>query len=366
MKKYFSYAKYVADVRKLGDSPRNWARECVGREVKDRRCKGAKGITHYIEDAWCYEKFEVGDRVRAIKPIGNAAACGKVGTIVDIDKHGGCAVEFDEDIDGHNAFGVGKFGHCWWISPEGLEFVKAPQVIFDGEKTTLIKDGTEYVAKCNKGDTYDREKGLLVCLAKANGITYQDICAMLRNAETKEKPAESQKNGVKEVKRRAKVGEYIKIAGDSISSCGCYKSGDILKVYKSDFTGVYCDLKKKLDKERILNDSGNIIIFHHEYVVLEGYKPYKITLSEFWAQKGKNLIAIHCKTEEEAKKLLKAFDRVGQKWKGGGSYLYDTQWGGFEEATAYTNDNMKGAYNGCWVKNEGATIYNFNEIDLDN
>jgi hypothetical protein len=67
--------------------------------------------------------------------------------------------------------------------------------------------------------------------------------------------------GIKEVKRRAKVGEYVKII-DAISSYGNYKNGDILKIVDDvDYVRYgYCD-------GQYLHDS--------EYVVLEGYNPDK-------------------------------------------------------------------------------------------
>ena len=81
---------------------------------------------------------------------------------------------------------------------------------------------------------------------------------------------------VREVDRQAEVGEYIKIVKARCSR-GCYKSGDILKVYKEEdeWRGVYCELKKKLHNTGYKNDNGNIIIQHDEYVVLENYKPKK-------------------------------------------------------------------------------------------
>ena len=51
---------------------------------------------------------------------------------------------------------------------------------------------------------------------------------------------------------------------------------------------------------------------------------YKITLKEFW--ESDRDLAIHCNTEEEAKKLLKAFDKLGKKWCEGDSYLDDNHY----------------------------------------
>lgn len=67
--------------------------------------------------------------------------------------------------------------------------------------------------------------------------------------------------GVREVKRRAKKGEYVKIV-DATASYGNYKNGDILKIVDDvDYVRYgYCD-------GQYLHDS--------EYVVLEDYKPDK-------------------------------------------------------------------------------------------
>lgn len=67
--------------------------------------------------------------------------------------------------------------------------------------------------------------------------------------------------GVREVKRRAKKGEYVKIV-NTIASYGNYKNGDILKIVDDvDYVRYgYCDGQYLLDSE---------------YVVLEGYKSEK-------------------------------------------------------------------------------------------
>ena len=68
--------------------------------------------------------------------------------------------------------------------------------------------------------------------------------------------------GVKEVKRLAKVGEYVKIV-NAVSSYGNYKNGDILQIV--DDTYGYA---------RYGHNPGEAL-YDHEYVVLEGYKPKK-------------------------------------------------------------------------------------------
>ena len=68
--------------------------------------------------------------------------------------------------------------------------------------------------------------------------------------------------GVKEVKRLAKVGEYVKIV-NAVLSYGNYKNGDILQIVDDAY-----------GYARYGNNPGEAL-YDHEYVVLEGYKPEK-------------------------------------------------------------------------------------------
>lgn len=68
--------------------------------------------------------------------------------------------------------------------------------------------------------------------------------------------------GVKEVKRHAKVGEYVKIV-DAFLPYGHYKNGDILQIV--DDTHGYA----------IYGHKPNGALYDEEYVVLEGYNPDK-------------------------------------------------------------------------------------------
>ena len=66
----------------------------------------------------------------------------------------------------------------------------------------------------------------------------------------------------KEVKRKAKAGEYIKIVTPHYAF-GLYSAGDILKVTMVKTNGVFFTTEKAKD----------FFVLHNEYVVLEGYKP---------------------------------------------------------------------------------------------
>lgn len=224
-------------------------------------------------------KLKVGDKVRIRKDLEIDRQYGFEVFIKDMSYMRGKTATIDSIFWDGNKFTVKGCPYNWTAEMfAGKE--KGDKLIFRDNATILLKDGKRYVTKCQSGDTYDREKGLLLCLAKANGYTYNDICETLNNA------------------------------------------------------------------------------------AYQGYNPYKITLSEFWANKGKKNMAIHCKTEAEANELLKAFDRKGQVWAGGERYT-DLNLGG--EDGCYTNNNK--FYN--YIYHEEAVaingkikIYEFNEVDL--
>lgn len=107
------------------------------------------------------------------------------------------------------------------------------------DKTT----GEKAEAKCNPADEFDFRTGAKLAFNRLMG---EDV-----------KPD----NGVREVKRKAKVGEYVKVV-DAHPFFDTYKNGDILKVICTSNAGCFC---QKTDVECFL--------WHIEYVVLENYKP---------------------------------------------------------------------------------------------
>lgn len=83
-----------------------------------------------------------------------------------------------------------------------------------------------------------------------------------------------------------------------------------------------------------------------------------MTIKEFFRIKAN--LAIHCDTEEKAKKLLEAFDKAGHRWKSGGSYK-DIAWEIYKEETCYSNDRSYGRVK--YFKQCGYTIIEFDEIE---
>ena len=86
----------------------------------------------------------------------------------------------------------------------------------------------------------------------------------------------------------------------------------------------------------------------------------KITLKEFWESKEK--LVIHCDTEEKAKTLLSAFDKIGKEWWTNDKYTSKNYWKVYEEDTCYSNSF--GYANKDFYTRQGATIYEFEDVDL--
>ena len=145
------------------------------------------------------KELKIGDKVRIRKDLKAGKTYGGVLVVPEMLKYCGKRATI-KNKPFSSGFWLNEFPYFW--SPKMFELDE--KLIFRDDATILIKDGKKYVTKCDKNDTYDREKGLLVVLAKANGYNYNDIQEMLKNAEIQNKK-------VREVKRVAKVGEYVKI-----------------------------------------------------------------------------------------------------------------------------------------------------------
>lgn len=135
-----------------------------------------------------------------------------------------------------------------WHVKKKSEVTIVMHLIKDGKTVIKLSDGRVGVAFCSPEDTFDEYEEVRLATARAYG---------------KEPPAKKSK--VKEVTRRAKVGEYIKIVNKS-DSCVSYENGEIFKVECIMPLGsavVY------------LRNSYPMLMYDEEYVVLEGYKPKK-------------------------------------------------------------------------------------------
>ena len=195
------------------------------------------------------EKFKVGDRV--VEKINQ-----KKGIVVDFSKSENIVlVKFDGWNEGHDGRGYTKSGkiyqgkHCWYFEKEDLEIINDETIVIyrnDNKVVALDKTtGKKAEAKCNPADEFDFRTGAKLAFNRLMGEYV--------------KPDD----GVREVKRKAKVGEYVKI----VCAMPClipYKNGDIFKVNCVTTSGCIC---KKSEE--------NVGLWHSEYVVLENYKPEK-------------------------------------------------------------------------------------------
>lgn len=197
-------------------------------------------------------KFKVGDRVRVKDEVItiNRNVLGKYGTVKCISPNY-CSVEFDKFVGGHNCDGFTRDGYGWNCGEDMLDLVKHQNetiVIYRNDNKVVALDkttGEKAEAKCNPADEFDFRTGAKLAFNRLMG---EDV-----------KPD----NGVREVKRKAKVGEYVKI----VYAMPCfipYKNGDIFKVNCVTASGCICKISEE-----------NVGLWHKEYVVLENYKPEK-------------------------------------------------------------------------------------------
>ena len=72
-----------------------------------------------------------------------------------------------------------------------------------------------------------------------------------------------------------------------------------------------------------------------------------------------NKIAVHCKTEEEAKDFCKRMHEHGMEWRDGDSYLEHTEYGRYLSKTCYTGD---GGFASCvFCESEGYKILEWSD-----
>lgn len=197
-------------------------------------------------------KFKVGDRVKVKKNTVtlNIRTVWECGTVKELLTDNYCSVEFDEFVGGHDCNGFAKDGHGWNCAEDALDLVKNQNetiVIYSKDNKVIALDkstGEKAEANCNPADEFDFRTGAKLAFNRLMG---EDV---------------KLDNGVREVKRKAKVGEYIKIV-DAHPFLIPYKNGDIFKVIS---TGEPLVVIKK-------DGTPVTSAWHREYVVLENYKP---------------------------------------------------------------------------------------------
>ena len=183
-------------------------------------------------------KFKVGDRYKSGYFADNDA-------VIEITEISGGTV-FYKDVVGES-IGLKHF-QIGSIFSAALEKVDTTIVIYLNDNKVVALDkstGEKAEANCNPADEFDFRTGAKLAFNRLMG---EDV-----------KPD----NGVREVKRKAKVGEYIKIV-DAKPFLIPYENGEIFIVIGvKDAT---CEVE---------NSVKRCHTWHSEYVVLENYKPEK-------------------------------------------------------------------------------------------
>lgn len=86
-----------------------------------------------------------------------------------------------------------------------------------------------------------------------------------------------------------------------------------------------------------------------------------MTLKGFWSSKER--LAIHCKTEEQAKIFCEASDKLDKTWCTKESYLDQNNWNEYKSKTCYSNN---GEYcSEFWYQEHNYKIINFEDINFN-
>lgn len=183
-------------------------------------------------------KFKVGERYTSKLFVDK-------GAVIEITKISGDVVSY-KDIAGRT-YSVKNFEIGSLFSDMLKKVGSETIVIYRNDNKVIALDkstGEKAEANCNPADEFYFRTGAKLAFNRLMG---EDV-----------KPD----NGVREVKRKAKVGEYIKIV-DAHPYLIPYKNGDVFKVISTSEPGV------------VIEKDGTPVTsaWHREYVVLENYKP---------------------------------------------------------------------------------------------
>lgn len=184
-------------------------------------------------------KFKVGERYTSKLFVDK-------GAVIEITKISGDVVSY-KDIAGRT-YSVKNFEIGSLFSDMLKKVGSETIVIYRNDNKVIALDkstGEKAEANCNHADEFDFRTGAKLAFNRLMGEYV--------------KPD----NGVREVKRKAKVGEYIKIV-DAKPFLIPYENGEIFRVI--GVKNATCEVE---------NPVKRFCAWHREYVVLENYKPEK-------------------------------------------------------------------------------------------
>lgn len=246
-----------------------------------------------------------------------------------------------------------------------LELKKIIKVLADNFKDIVWSNGNKLnqlpiIARHNDGylliidkklylsDACETDKCLLLSFSQFNNLIAElNVKPILDEVEKKYlwnivKPFKDRVAGI--IKRSYCNYEHIRIKGRSIFDDYNYFITEL-----PDFKKGSMYQNMEIDREYTLEQLGLI-------------EPKKITLKAFF--ESEKHMAVHCDTEEKANKLLNAFDKLGKKWSGGGSYISYNNYENYKDRTCYANNGGYSPYE--WYEKNDSIIYEFDEVDLEN
>lgn len=128
-------------------------------------------------------KYKVGDKVKIREDLITGKYYGRENFVPEMAKFRGKIVTIRDIYCGEYTIEELKFGWHW--TDEMIKCKVNEQVIFKGNKTTLkTENGKEIISKCSENDKFDKEKGVLMCIAKKAGYEYKDIKNLVENSKT--------------------------------------------------------------------------------------------------------------------------------------------------------------------------------------
>lgn len=228
-------------------------------------------------------KFKVGERYKSGMFSDN-------GAVIEITEINGDFVSYKDvvrETTGRKVFENGSlFSNM--LKKVGSETI----VIYRKDNKVIALDkstGEKAEASCNPADEFDFRTGAKLAFNRLMG---EDV---------------KSDNGVREVKRKAKVGEYIKIV-DAKPLFITYENGEILRVIGVNDSG--CTVE---------NSDKRLYAWHEDYVVLENYKPEEKAQEKYDSE-------IHVGDMVEVTHRGKCYSKY-YKWSGLGRYKQNYVYG---------------------------------------
>ena len=145
-----------------------------------------------------------------------------------------------------------------------------PTVEFDfGARITTLKlDKAEIKVKAHEDDTFDKEKGILLCIAKLYGYSYEDIKKLVKNATEKV----AYKYSLDTIVKVTDVGETYstyenfvkKYANKEIKNYKFYDHPNKIETYIVVARGMHEDIETKTPIYVIKNIRGQIFVISED------------------------------------------------------------------------------------------------------